>query len=217
MPGIEELTLAADPGRWLDAGFHVSGGLSQVGRCILRLAGPDTGRGIAGWSLAGVTALDLDGLPTRRARNERRRDPAPVHPNGVLRLDHVVAFSPNLERTIAALEAAGLAFRRLREGPTPTGALRQAFFRLGDDILEVVEHPPGTLAADGEAPAHFYGLAFLVEDIGAAAEAMGAHLGEVREAVQPGRQIATVSRDAGLGLPVAVMTPRPDSRAGQAE
>ena len=211
MPAIEELTLAGDPNRWMAAGFHVDEGRARVGRTDLRLAGTGAGRGIAEWALSGVESLELDGLPTRRVAGGARDVIAPVHPNGVVRLDHVVAFSGNLERTVAALEKAGLDFRRLREGPTPAGAVRQAFFRLGETILEVVEHPPGTAAAaDPEAAAHFYGLAFLVDDLDAAANAMGAHLGRVRDAVQPGRRIATASREAGLGLPVAFMTSRPD-------
>ena len=122
-------------------------------------------------------------------------------------MDHVVAFSPDLERTVPALEAAGLDLRRVREGPTPAGAQRQAFFRLGESILEVVEHPPGTpAAADRDAPAGFYGLAFGVEDLDVAARRLGPLLGEPRDAVQPGRLIATVRREARLGLPVALIT-----------
>ena len=40
-----------------------------------------------------------------------------------------------------ALQAAGLDLRRIREQPTPAGAPRQAFFRLGEEILEVVQEP----------------------------------------------------------------------------
>ena len=153
----------------------------------------------------------LDGLPTERS-DEPPEPAAPVHPNGVERLDHIVAFSGHLERTIASLEAAGLDLRRLREGLTPAGSRRQAFFRLGESILEVVERPPGPrAAADRDAPSRFYGLAFLVEDIEATAAVLGDRLGRVRDAVQPGRRIATVAREAGLGLPVAFMTPDPTS------
>lgn len=73
-------------------------------------------------------------------------------------------------------------------------------------ILEVVEHPPGTPAAeDAGAPSRFWGLAFLVEDLEASANHLGPLLGAPRDAIQPGRQIATVRREAGLGLPVALM------------
>lgn len=158
--------------------------------------------------LRNAASLDLDGLPTEASGAAVAQLPAMVHPNGTERLDHLVAFSPDLERTRHSLEAAGLDFRRLREGATPGGAQRQIFFRLGETILEVVEHPPGTReAGDPEAPARFYGLAFLVADIDAAAAVRGDRLGRVRDAVQPGRRIATVRREAGLGLPVAFMSP----------
>jgi uncharacterized glyoxalase superfamily protein PhnB len=55
---------------------------------------------------------------------------APAHPIWVVAIDHVVAMSPALDRTVRALQAAGLELRRIREQPTPAGAPRQAFFRL---------------------------------------------------------------------------------------
>jgi hypothetical protein len=36
---------------------------------------------------------------------------------------------------------------------------------------------------------------------------LGDRVGEVRDAIQPGRRIATLRRSAGLSLPVALMTP----------
>ena len=154
-----------------------------------------------------MAGTELDGLPTVAGSVRASSTPSPEHPNGVVRVDHVVAFSPDLTRTLPALEAAGLDLRRVREGPTPAGAQRQAFFRLGESILEVVEHPRGTpAAAKRDAPARFYGLALGVEDLDVAARRLGALLGEPRDAVQPGRRIATVRREAGLGLPVALIT-----------
>lgn len=204
-PTIAELTLSSNPEAWRRCGFRVEGDVAPVGAVRLRLAGEGEGPRIL-WALRGVASPDLDGLPTE-VSEEPPADPAARHPNGVERLDHVVAFSTDLERTIASLQAAGLDFRRLREGTTPAGSRRQAFFRLGEALLEVAEHPAAATARDRGSSARFYGLAFLVDDIDAAAEALGDHLGPVRDAVQPGRRIATVAREAGLGLPVALMTP----------
>ena len=205
-PTIAELTLMVDADPWAAAGFRVERGVAHVGRQILRLAGRGEVPKIR-WTLRGTSSLALDGLPTERSEDEPP-PPAPPHPNGAEGLDHVVAFSPDLARTRHALEAAGLDFRRLREGPTPGGAQRQLFFRLGETILEVVEHPPGTTGAeDAGAPSRFYGLAFVTRDLDATATLLGDRLGSVRDAVQPGRRIATVRREAGLGLPVAFMTP----------
>ncbi len=206
-PVLTELTLAGAPERWRAAGFEPDGEELTVGAVRLRLAGEDAGRRIVRWALDGLRPADLDGLPTEPAAGPAPQPREAPHPNGATRLDHLVAFSPDLDRTVAALESAGLDLRRIREGPTAAGAHRQAFFRVGEPILEVIEHPPGTDAAqDRDAPARFWGLAFVTEDIDATAAALGPLLGEVRDAIQPGRRIGTVRRDAGLGLPVAFMS-----------
>jgi hypothetical protein len=117
-----------------------------------------------------------------------------------------------LQRSVAALQAAGLDLRRVREEPTPAGAPRQAFFRLGDEILELVQEPEEVVRRNGgaERPAHFWGLALLVEDLERTVEQLGPHAGEARPAVQPGRAIATVRRSAGLAIPLALMSaPQP--------
>jgi hypothetical protein len=105
---------------------------------------------------------------------------------------------------------AGFDLRRLREGPTPGGSPRQAFFRMGELILELVAAPPGTrIAADPDGPARLWGISFLVEELDDAAAALGELLGEPRDAVQPGRRIATIATAAGLGPAIAFMTPGP--------
>ena len=151
----------------------------------------------------------------RRARTGRRRSAAAEHPNGVTGLDHIVAISPELERTVAALVGAGLDLRRIREEPTPAGAPRQAFFRLGPVVLEVVQEPPEAIErAGGDHPAFFWGLAMVAPDLDATVATLGERVSEVRDAVQPGRRIATLRRSAGLALPVALMTPAVAQPAG---
>ncbi len=159
-----------------------------------------------GWALRGVESLDLDGLATSRSEAVAPTE-APAHPNGITGLDHVVAISSDLDRTVAALTAAGLDLRRLREEPTPAGAPRQAFFRLGSVILEVVQEPPeATERAGADRPAFFWGLAFIAPDLEQTVAVLGDRVGEVRDAVQPGRRIATLRRSAGLSVPIALMT-----------
>jgi hypothetical protein len=206
---IDELTLADEPGCWSALGFAVSGESCRLGGVRLRLAGADAGRGIVGWSLRDLARAELDGLPTRRS--ERPADPgeaAAVHPNGVLAIDHVVAVSPSLDRSVRALQAAGLDLRRRREEPTPAGAPRQAFFRLGEVILEVVQEPDEVLerAGGGDRPAFFWGLALHVADLELTVQGLGERVGPIRPAVQPGRSIATLRRSAGLAVPVALMS-----------
>lgn len=207
-PTIDELTVADAPEAWSALGFAVEGDTCVVGDVRIRTAGRDAGRGLSGWSLRNIGATELDGLATTRSDRPSPGE-APSHPNGITELDHVVAITPDLERTVAALEEAGLDLRRIREEPTPAGAPRQAFFRLGATILEVVQEPPEAIERGGgaERPAFFWGLAFVAPDLEATAAKLGEAVSEVRAAVQPGRRIATLRRSAGLAVPVALMTP----------
>jgi hypothetical protein len=208
-PTIDELTIADPPEAWRDAGFEVDGDAFAVGSVVVRLVGPDAGRGIVGCTMRGI-AGDFDGLPVSRSTAALRDVADHVHPNGVRTIDHLVAFTPGLERTVPALEQAGLDLRRIREEPTPGGAPRQAFFRLAEVILEVVEVPPGSHEErNPDAPSRFWGLAFGVDDLDRCAAYLGDRLGEPRDAVQSGRRIATLRRSAGLSPGIAFMTPAP--------
>src|SRR5439155_25519836 len=149
------------------------------------------------------SAEELDGLATTPSSSDPR-DSAERHPNGVIAIDHVVAFSPDLDRTVATLEAAGLDLRRIREEPTPAGAPRQAFFRLGEVILECVQLPDSP-ELDRSRDACLWGLALRTEDMDATADYLGERLGAPRPAVQEGRRIATLERDAGSTVPMAFM------------
>lgn len=213
---IDEIVLADQPERWRSLGFVVDGERVQLGGVFIRLVGDDArsggAPGMLGWSLREVGSTELDGLPTTRSSSSPP-PPAPVHPNGIVAIDHVVAMTPALDRSVSALQRAGLDLRRIREQPTPAGAPRQAFFRLGAEILEVVQQP-GEQQADteptaAERPARLWGLALLSPELDRTIAVLGEHGGEPRDAVQPGRRIVTVKRSAGLAVPVAVMSARP--------
>jgi catechol 2,3-dioxygenase-like lactoylglutathione lyase family enzyme len=209
-PTIDEIVLADAPERWAALGFTVADDIVALGSVRLRLAGSDAGRGIVGWSLRALSGSELDGLSTTVSQSPPP-EPAPEHPNGISSIDHVVAMTGDLDRSVRALRAAGLDLRRVREQPTAAGAPRQAFFRLGQEILEVVQEPEQVLAEHGgpARPARLWGLALLCTDLDRTVAAMSPHAGAVRDAVQPGRRIATVKRSAGLAVPVAVMSVRP--------
>jgi hypothetical protein len=209
MPTIDELTLADEPDRWAALGFELDGGLCRIGEVALRLGGPGLGSGIVGWTLREAAGAELDGIPTAISGEPPASGAAaPVHPNGVVAIDHVVVVSPALDRTVRALQAGGLDLRRRREEPTPAGAPRQAFFRLGEVILEVVQEPDEVIERDGgpDRPAFFWGLALRSEDLEATLAAMEPHVGSIRPAVQRGRRIATLRRSAGLAVPVALIS-----------
>lgn len=195
------------PEAWQACGFGVDGGVCVVGGIRIRLGVDGEACGFVGWSLRDFNGAELDGLPTARSDRPPPGE-QPEHPNGVTALDHVVAISPDLDRTVMALQRGGLDLRRVREEPTPAGAPRQAFFRLGATILELVQEPAeATERAGGDRPAFFWGLAFIAPNLNATVAGLGDRVSEIRPAVQPGRSIATLRRSAGLTVPVALMTP----------
>jgi hypothetical protein len=180
VPSIDALEIADDPAAWAAAGFDVDDGRCRVSRVTLLLTGKGARRGIVGWTLG----------------EEPSSDPGGPHPNGAVRVDHVVMLTPDLDRTVAELESQGFDLRRTREGPTPGGSMRQAFLRAGEPILEVVLAPEGSsVARDPEGPARLWGLAFSVDDLERTARSLGDLLGAPRDAVQP----RSADRDAAGG------------------
>jgi hypothetical protein len=212
---LAELAVADPPERWADLGFAVSGSCLDLGGVRVRLG--VAGEGIVSWTLRGVEAGEIDGLVTHAAGPRGVSASGPRHSpedhiefgasrtrNGPKdHIDHVVVLTPDFDRTAAALAAAGMPLRRVRDA----GGLRQGFRRLGPAILELVESRE---AADGPGGrARFWGLAVVVGDLDALAARLGEHLGSVRDAVQPGRRIATLRPSAGLSPALAFMDPEP--------
>ena len=123
-------------------------------------------------------------------------DPARL---GAFAVDHLVMMTDSLERTSAEVaRVTGQPLKRIREAP---GGVRQGFHRLGPGgvIVEIVER------ADVTAPA-LWGFVLTVRDLDAAIAGADGLIGEARDAVQPGRRIATVRSAAGLGVPVALLS-----------
>jgi hypothetical protein len=210
-PTIDQLTLADQPARWAALGFDVADNSAQIGAVRLRFSDPRAASdspGIVGWSLRDAASTELDGLPTTISQDPVYA-PAPPHPNGVVCIDHVVAASPDLDRSVTAMQAAGLDLRRVRGEPAPAGAPRQAFFRLGGEILELIQEPEDVIERAGgrEHPARFWGMALVVADLERTVELLAEHVSPARPAVQAGRRIATVRRSAGLTVPLALMSP----------
>jgi hypothetical protein len=204
---IDEIVIADDPDAWSAIGFDVTGDRVQIGAVWLRFTGKREGTGITAWSLRGPLETRLDGLPTSAA-SRQAPSAAVAQSNGVLAIDHVVAISPHLERSVEALLAAGLDLRRIREEPTPAGAPRQAFFRLGQEILEVIQEPEEVVERESgsDRPLAFWGLALRVRDLPQTAAALSGDVSEIRPAIQPGRSIASIRRTAGLAIPIAFIS-----------
>jgi hypothetical protein len=193
---LEGLELGDAPDAWERLGFALDDATLAVGGVRLRCAGRGAGNGIVGWSLRAAACTDVDGLPT-----EATGAPAPGpadHPNGAVAVDHVVVMTPGFERTRDALSGAGLDLRRERDD---LRGVRMAFFRAGATIVELVENPKAERAS-------FWGLVVVVADLDATAALLGDRLGPIKDAVQPGRRIATVHDPDGPSPALAFMTPR---------
>jgi hypothetical protein len=197
MAELAALLIGDPPEVWADLGFVVEDGSVHVSGVRHQLGGD--AKGVRDWALRDVDGhpSDIDGFPLGLTAEPAR--PTPTHPNGVVALDHVVLLTPNLGRTIEALEGAGIDLRRVRDAGQDR---QQAFFKLGDVVLEVV----GPKAPSGDGPPRFFGLAWTVGDPAATAAFYGERLKPFKEAVQPGRQIATLSSSAGSTVPHAFMT-----------
>jgi hypothetical protein len=203
-PRVEWLTVSGDADTWRSLGLSVTdeGMIPLVGTSVRIVADHASGSGIVGWSLSGLAsgpAMEVDGLDTDIV--DAATPVYAAHPLGASGLDHVVVLTSDLERTSAAIaDATGCDLKRIRE----VGSMRQGFHRIGRGglIVELVERPD---LPDG--PASFWGLVLIVEDLDAACELIGLdRISAPKDAVQPGRRIATIRADVGLGLPVALMT-----------
>jgi hypothetical protein len=196
---VEWLTVGGPLEPWERLGLVVVDGtipLFGTGICFDPAARP----GIVGWELSGLIApvTDIDGLPTIAVSPA-----APIlveHPSGAIGLDHVVVTTDSLERTCGAIaDATGAPLKRVRE----VGEIRQGFHRIGGLIVEAVER-----AGLPESPAEFWGLVINVERLDDTVDRLGPDvISAARPAVQSGRSIATVLESAGLGVPVALMSP----------
>lgn len=192
MAAAREIAIADDPAAWERLGFAPDpGGVVGLGGLRVRLAGRRAGRGVLALGVAGLERARPDGLPIVPA-GSGAAPRATGHPNGAVAIDHLVAFTDDRDRTADALVAAGGDVRR-RGGP-PELPAPMAFVRFGALVVEV---------AQAGGPPRFWGLTVTVPDLGALA---GPLLGEARDAVQPGRRIATVRREAGLSVALALMS-----------
>lgn len=201
-PELRTLLVGDDPEAWMSAGFTVDGDEVRVGAVRIRLTGSGGRRGLHGWSMSEVGEGSIDGLAT--SGSELEPAVGARHANGVTRVDHVVAMTPDLDRTTAALVAAGFDPRRRREVPDSDPPRAQVFFWAGEAILELV----GPTVPCGSGPARLWGLALTCQDLEAAADALGDRLAPPKPAVQEGRRIATLrTGPLGVSVPIALMSP----------
>ncbi|MBV9594818.1 MAG: hypothetical protein JO147_13605, partial [Actinobacteria bacterium] len=116
-------------------------------------------------------------------------------------IDHLYVTTGSIKRTSSAFERAGVTVR----SSDPDSSRADA--RLGTVGLGIIasEHAPSGRA-------RFGGIAFTVQDLDALFDELGqTFLSPPKPARQPSRRIAAARPPLGLGLPVAFMTPPPES------
>lgn len=210
---LRGLVIEGTTAAWARLGFEVEGNRFEVGGVTFALTGREPG-GIRAWHLAredgsevGVerprvaVTTDVDGL----AHESVAPTDDAEHRNGAQALDHLVVRTPDMERTTSALGRLGILPRRSVERVPGRDGQRFRFFLLGTALLELI----APAVPRGDQPARFAGIAFATPCLDELAGDLGARLGPVHDAVQPGRRIASVDQvAAGIGVPVAFITPR---------
>lgn len=171
--------------------------------------GIDTG--LCGWSFDVDTTGDVDGIPTgvvtAAPRGSGGTVESPLLGGRLLAVDHVVVRTDDLERTSGSVEAElGAPLRRTRDAG---GGVTQGFHRLDNTVIEIVQAP------SNPAGASLWGFVGVVDDLDAVVAEMRREFGAdavsgPRDAVQAGQRIASIRRQAGLQVEVALMTSRPE-------
>jgi hypothetical protein len=203
VPILRELSISDDPKVWRAAGFAVDDdGRCVIGTVALKIAPTEHRKGVHAWGLEGATTDgDIDGVETTAVSGAASSNGE--HPNGATLIDHLVMATPDLDRTVSALEAAGFEVRRTRDAGTYGAPMRQVFFRAGEVILELIGSPE----TKGEGRSGFFGIAVNVRDLDALKADMGDLLGTPKDAVQPGRRITTLHmKEQGLTTAIAFMS-----------
>jgi len=211
---VAELRLASPVEAWSRLGFVAressdgsSISVAGLGFRFVDEPGAWPESAVTGWTLAAerVGAEHVDGIPTRwivASTDDATLDENPSHRVHVTSIDHIVIMTGSLDRTSESIDRVlGAPRKRIRDAG---GGVRQGFHRVGGIILEVVERP----GIDPSTPASVWGVVFVIDDLDETVAWLGPDaVSAPRDAVQPGRRIASIRREVGLGLPVALMTP----------
>lgn len=198
MARITQLTVGGSPAAWSSLGFSFDDDRCTFGDLVVRVD-RSFEPGFVSWTLGHVVVTESpDGLETMF-------DDHVVAPDSgssiidVVGIDHVVVMTNDLQRTSSALSrVTGDPLKRVREAGN---GIRQGFHRLGSVVVEVVE-------SERVAQTHLWGFVLTVGNLDDVVAHMGPDvIGSPRDAVQPGRRIATIRSGVGLGVPVALITP----------
>ena len=202
MTRLVRLTASGARAPWESIGLSFPGGVARLSD--VEFVVEDGTPSLTSWTLSADadSTVDVDGIVTRLVGSSGpSAGSSPIGPTVGVRLDHVVVNTDDGERTSAAFESVlGLGMRRARDAGR---GVTQRFHMLDNCVIEIVSGPHVT-----EPGARLWGMVLSVADIDALATWLGPDvMSPPKDAVQPGRRIATVRAAAGLGVPFAVMSP----------
>jgi len=188
---------------WQNLGLPFTGSIGMLGDVEL-IINPTGGPGLQRWTIGSDSDRDIeiDGIPTSLVSSwSEHPSTSPFADQRIVRLDHVVVNTDNLDRTSEAIESAlGLPARRDRDAGN---GVSQRFHTLDNTIIELVSGPHITTPG-----ASLWGMVVSVDDLFDLADGLGPDVASPpKRAVQPGRYISTVRSASGLGVPFAMMTP----------
>lgn len=187
MATLTWLGVPGDENAWSALGFAVDDFVVQIGQVSCQLL---DGRGWGFDEICSDPAILGVETVCRAAAGSA------VHPNEVTHVDHIVYTVHDLDAAVAALTAVlGIEPRRRFHPRGPTGP-EMAFFRVGEDFIEVV--------TAGARPA-LIGLALWSRDLDgtvATIRALGGPVSDPKPAVQGGRIASVWHGHLGWGLAI---------------
>ncbi len=200
-PSIAELHVGDDPSAWKRAGFRINDGRCVVGTTEIVFS--DGPKGIHSWVLRHSLPSQFGSIPTTFTEK-----PVPersiAHPNGSVGFHHVVLMVPEFALGKTALTGAGVQVEDGRIFGSPEKEMLRSAPKMGDIELELI----GPKNEDRSRNWDLWGLVIAVDDIDATSELLGDLLGQVKPAVQPHRRIATLKKEAELGVAIAFLGPK---------
>lgn len=212
-PRLLELVVGGSPSPWISLGL-IEESDHRIAGVGLRF---DTfAQGLTSWTIhrARSENLSIDGIATSMHSDNvdlstGRDSSTPFCGARAVAIDHVVVNTDDLQRTSDAFTAAlGTDLRRVRDAGR---GVMQGFHVLDNTVIEIVSGPhvsPRVSTDDTTPVASLWGFVVVVDDIVAVAESLGEYTSPPKPAVQPGRMISSVRSEAGLGVQLAIMSPR---------
>ncbi len=201
-PVLTRLDLPGAAARWEALGFSISSSQMRIGQVLCRVGASEASWG---FDSADVLISEIASIASPHGVAGETAPASIAHANGAFKIDHVVLASDDPVDTTSQLESFGFVAKGERVVGDADAQRSQTFFWSGELLLELVGPAP---ASGAHSPrARIWGVTFVVDDLDRLKQAAGSLLGPARDAVQPGRQIATVGGDAGVGPKIAFMTP----------